>query len=210
MNFAKYIKYILILFIIFLIFLIYRILFNDKEILILTSDETIKEQPVDAPEMKDPKITPCVYSLWNENTPCQSTEDLLNARKEKKGFYTIRYATFENYKDAQLHIKKLKTLDEIKKLKLEIETVQQEKSIRVKKGDTLSRIAALYGVSIDELAVFNSIKDPGRISLNQKISIPLNDKYRIISINLDGYKETKRICNILVDNQFTCSIKAQQ
>ena len=210
MNFPKYIKYILILFIIFLVFLIYRILFNDKEILILTSDEAIKERPVDAPEMKDPKIIPCVYSLWNENTPCQSTEDLLNVRKEKKGFYTIRYATFENYKDAQLHIKKLKTLDEIKKLKLEIETVQQEKSIRVKKGDTLSRIAALYGVSIDELAVFNSIKDPGRISLNQKISIPLNDKYRIISINLDGYKETKRICNILVDNQFTCSIKAQQ
>ena len=29
--------------------------------------------------------------------------------KEKKGFFTIRYATFENYKDAQLHIKKLKT-----------------------------------------------------------------------------------------------------
>ena len=42
MNFAKYIKYILILFIIFLIFLIYRILFNEKEILILTSDEAIK------------------------------------------------------------------------------------------------------------------------------------------------------------------------
>ena len=79
MNFAKYIKYILILFIIFLIFLIYRILFNEKEILILTSDEPIKEQPIDAPEMKDPEITPCVYSLWNENTPCQSTEDLLNA-----------------------------------------------------------------------------------------------------------------------------------
>ena len=37
-------------------------------------------------------------------------------------------------------------------LKLEIETIQQEKSIRIKKGDTLSRIAALYGVSIDDLA----------------------------------------------------------
>ena len=196
--------------IIFLIFLIYRILFDEKEILILTSDEAIKEQPIDAPEMKDPEITPCVYSLWNENTPCQSTEDLLNARKEKKGFYTIRYATFENYKDAQLHIKKLKTLDEIKKLKLEIETVQQEKIIRVKKGDTLSRIAAIHGVSINELVILNSIKDPSKIKLNQKISIPLSDKYRIITINMDGYKETKRICNILVDNQFTCLIKSQE
>ena len=59
---------------------------------------------------------------------------MLNTKKEKKGFFTIRYATFENYKDAQLHIKKLKTLNEIKKLKIEIETIQQEKSIRIKKG----------------------------------------------------------------------------
>ena len=206
----KFIKYILILLIIFLTFLIYRIVFDDKEILILTNNDPIREKPIDAPEMKDPEITPCVYSLWNENTPCQSTEDLLNEKKEKKGFYTIRYAIFESYKDAQQHIKKLKTLDEIKKLKLEIETVQQEKIIRVKKGDTLSRIAAIHGVSINELVILNSIKDPGKIKLNQKISIPLSDKYRIITINMDGYKETKRICNILVDNQFTCLIKSQE
>ena len=206
----KFIKYILILSIIFLTFLIYRIVFDDEEILILTNNDPIREKPIDAPEMKDPEITPCVYSLWNENTPCQSTEDLLNEKKEKKGFYTIRYAIFESYKDAQQHIKKLKTLDEIKKLKLEIETVQQEKIIRVKKGDTLSRIAAIHGVSINELVILNSIKDPGKIKLNQKISIPLSDKYRIITINMDGYKETKRICNILVDNQFTCLIKSQE
>ena len=206
----KFIKYILILSIIFLTFLIYRIVFDDEEILILTNNDPIREKPIDAPEMKDPEITPCVYSLWNENTPCQSTEDLLNEKKEKKGFYTIRYAIFESYKDAQQHIKKLRTLDEIKKLKLEIETVQQEKIIRVKKGDTLSRIAAIHGVSINELVILNSIKDPGKIKLNQKISIPLSDKYRIITINMDGYKETKRICNILVDNQFTCLIKSQE
>tara|TARA_Y100001935_G_scaffold241995_1_gene231998 strand:- start:598 stop:1221 length:624 start_codon:yes stop_codon:yes gene_type:complete len=206
----KFIKYILILSIIFLTFLIYRIVFDDKEILILTNNDPIREKPIDAPEMKDPEITPCVYSLWNENTPCQSTEDLLNEKKEKKGFYTIRYAIFESYKDAQQHIKKLRTLDEIKKLKLEIETVDQEKIIRVKKGDTLSRIAAIHGVSINELVILNSIKDPSKIKLNQKISIPLSDKYRIITINMDGYKETKRICNILVDNQFTCLIKSQE
>ena len=209
MNLIKYIKYILLIFVIFLFFLIYKILFDEQEILILTNNTPIKEQPIDAPEMKDPEITPCVYSLWNENTPCQSTEDLLNTRKEEKGFFTIRYATFENYKDSQQHIKKLKTLNEIKKLKLEIETIQQEKSIRIKKGDTLSRIAALYGVSINELALFNSIKDPSRITLNQKLLIPMKEKYRIISINIEGYKEAKKICNALVDNQFTCSIKAQ-
>ena len=209
MNLIKYTKYILLIFIIFLFFLIYKVLFDKQEFLILTNNNPIKEEPIDTPEMKDPEITPCVYSLWNENTSCQSTEDLLNTKKEKKGFFTIRYATFENYKDAQLHIKKLKTLNEIKKLKIEIETIQQEKSIRIKKGDTLSRIAALYRVSINELALLNSIKDPSRITLNQKLLIPMKEKHRIISINIEGYKEAKKICNTLVDNQFTCSIKAQ-
>ena len=209
MNLIKYTKYILLIFIIFLFFLIYKVLFDKQEFLILTNNNPIKEEPIDTPEMKDPEITPCVYSLWNENTSCQSTEDLLNTKKEKKGFFTIRYATFENYKDAQLHIKKLKTLNEIKKLKIEIETIQQEKSIRIKKGDTLSRIAALYGVSINELALFNSIKDPSKITLNQKLLIPMKEKHRIISINIDGYKEAKRICNILINNQFTCLIKSQ-
>ena len=92
---------------------------------------------------------------------------------------------------------------------MEIETIQQEKSIRIKKGDTLSRIAALYGVSIDDLALFNSIKDPSRITLNQKLLIPMKEKHRIISINIDGYKEAKKTCDILIDNQFTCLIKSQ-
>ena len=89
---------------------------------------------------------------------------------------------------------------------MEIETIQQEKSIRVKQGDTLSRIAALYRVSIDDLARFNSIKDPSRITLNQKLLIPMKEKYRIISINIDGYKEAKKICDILIYSQFTCLI----
>ena len=46
--------------------------------------------------------------------------------------------------------------------------------------------------------------------LNQKLIVPLNDKYRIISMNIDGYKRAKKICDLLVDNQFTCLIKAQQ
>ena len=104
MNLIKYIKYVLFNINNFNIFLIYKILFDEKEVLILTNNDPIKELTINPPEMKDPEITPCVYSLWNENTPCQSTEDLLNARKEKN-FFTIRYATFENYKDAQLHIK---------------------------------------------------------------------------------------------------------
>ena len=182
---------------------------DDKDILILTDNNPIKELPVNPPEMKDPESIPCVYSLWRENSSCQSTEELLEQKEKRKGLFTIRYATFDNYKDAEFHIKKLKQLEELRVMRLTIETIEQEKTIRVKKGDTLSKLAQIYKVSVKELTIKNSIKDPRKIILNQKLTIPLNDKYRIISMNIDGYKRAKKICDLLIDNQFTCLIKAQ-
>ena len=182
---------------------------DDKDILILTDNNPIKELPVNPPEMKDPESIPCVYSLWRENSSCQSTEELLEQKEKRKGLFTIRYATFDNYKDAEFHIKKLKQLEELRSMRLTIETIKQEKTIRVKKGDTLSKLAQIYKVSVKELTIKNSIKDPRKIILNQKLTIPLNDKYRIISMNIDGYKRAKKICDLLIDNQFTCLIKAQ-
>lgn len=182
---------------------------DDKDILILTDNNPIKELPVNPPEMKDPESIPCVYSLWRENSSCQSTEELLEQKEKRKGLFTIRYATFGNYKDAEFHIKKLKQLEELRSMRLTIETIKQEKTIRVKKGDTLSKLAQIYKVSVKELTIKNSIKDPRKIILNQKLTIPLNDKYRIISMNIDGYKRAKKICDLLIDNQFTCLIKAQ-
>ena len=182
---------------------------DDKDILILTDNNPIKELPVNPPEMKDPESIPCVYSLWRENSSCQSTEELLEQKERRKGLFTIRYATFDNYKDAEFHIRKLKQLEELRSMRLTIETIKQEKTIRVKKGDTLSKLAQIYKVSVKELTIKNSIKDPRKIILNQKLTIPLNDKYRIISMNIDGYKRAKKICDLLIDNQFTCLIKAQ-
>ena len=191
-------------------FFITRLIIEDnKDILILTDNDPIKELPVDPPEMKDPQSIPCVYSLWKENSSCQSTEELLEQKEKRKGLFTIRYATFDNYKDAEFHIKKLKQLEELRAMRLTIENIEQEKTIRIKKADTLSKLAQIYKVSVKELTIKNSIKDPRRIMLNQKLIVPLNDKYRIISINLDGYKRAKKICDLLIDNQFTCLIKAQ-
>ena len=43
----------------------------------------------------------------------------------------------------------------------------------IKKGDTLSKIAAAHGVSIEELMAANpTIKDPNKIALGQQIVIP--------------------------------------
>ena len=210
MKFRKIIYYILVMGVLISAFFISRLIIeDDKEILILTDNNPIKELPVNPPEMKDPESIPCVYSLWRENSSCQSTEELLEQKEKRKGLFTIRYATFGNYKDAEFHIKKLKQLEELRSMRLTIETIKQEKTIRVKKGDTLSKLAQIYKVSVKELTIKNSIKDPRKIILNQKLTIPLNDKYRIISMNIDGYKRAKKICDLLIDNQFTCLIKAQ-
>jgi len=210
MKFRKIIYYILVMGILISVFFITRLIIeDDKDVLILTDNNPIKELPVNPPEMKDPESIPCVYSLWRENSSCQSTEELLEQKEKRKGLFTIRYATFGNYKDAEFHIKKLKQLEELRAMRLTIETIKHEKTIRVKKGDTLSKLAQIYKVSVKELTIKNSIKDPRKIMLNQKLTIPLNDKYRIISINLDGYKRAKKICDLLIDNQFTCLIKAQ-
>ncbi len=210
MRFKKIIYYILVIVILISVFFITKLINeDDRGILILTNNDPIKELPVNPPEMKDPESIPCVYSLWKEDSSCQSTEELLEQKVRGKGLFTIRYATFDNYKDAEFHIKKLKQLEEIREMRLTIETILQEITIRVQKGDTLSGLAQKYKVSIRELISRNSIKDPRKIMLNQKIVIPLSDKYRIISMNLDGYKRAKKICDLLINNQFTCLIKAQ-
>ena len=45
-------------------------------------------------------------------------------------------------------------------------------SYTVKKGDTLSAIAARYGTTAQALAAYNGIADPNRISVGQVIKIP--------------------------------------
>jgi LysM repeat protein len=43
---------------------------------------------------------------------------------------------------------------------------------RVKPGDTLSGIADLFGVSVDDIVRYNNIADPNSLSVGQVITIP--------------------------------------
>lgn len=45
----------------------------------------------------------------------------------------------------------------------------------VKKGETLSSISRRYGVSVESLIHYNSIRDPDQIEVGQRISIPPRD-----------------------------------
>ena len=49
----------------------------------------------------------------------------------------------------------------------------------VKRGDTLSKIASMYGVSVSELAEYNAIDDPNLIYVGQKIRIPEGDSVKV-------------------------------
>ena len=48
----------------------------------------------------------------------------------------------------------------------------KEQTYTVKKGDTLSKIAAKYGTTYQKLASYNGIADPNKISVGQVIKIP--------------------------------------
>ena len=48
----------------------------------------------------------------------------------------------------------------------------QETVYTVKKGDTLSGIAAKYGTTYQKLAKYNGIQNPNLIHVGQKIKIP--------------------------------------
>lgn len=51
-------------------------------------------------------------------------------------------------------------------------SVSSEKVYTVKKGDTLSKIANMYGTTYKKLAEYNNISNPSLISVGQKIKIP--------------------------------------
>ena len=51
---------------------------------------------------------------------------------------------------------------------------------------------------------------PNLIASNQKLLIPLEDKYRIISINVEGYKKARMICDNLTKREFICGISSQK
>lgn len=50
-------------------------------------------------------------------------------------------------------------------------STSEGKTYTVKKGDTLSKIAAKYGVSVSQLVEWNGIKNPDLIQIGQKIAI---------------------------------------
>ena len=58
------------------------------------------------------------------------------------------------------------------KIKIPASTAQGVTVYTVKKGDTLSQIAAKYGTTYQAIAAYNGIKNPNAIRVGQKIKIP--------------------------------------
>ena len=58
------------------------------------------------------------------------------------------------------------------------------KTYTVKKGDTLSAIALLYGTTVRELVSLNGIKNPNLIKVGQVIQIPTNKAPSVEAVKL--------------------------
>ena len=184
---------------------------NNNKLLVIKGDDILKESPVNPPEMKEPKDTSCVFSLWQNNSrDCADYEELLANKVNKKNFYTIVYGNFLNENNAELHAKKLKSVDAVRSLNLAIEKIENTRTIKVKRGDSLYKLAQYYSVSIKDIISRNRIEDPQKIRINQKLLIPLEDKYRIISINVEGYNKARKICDELTKKEFICGISSQK
>jgi len=184
---------------------------NNSKLLIIKGGDILKESPVNPPEMKEPKDTSCVFSLWQDHSrDCADYEELLKNKINKKNFYTIAYGNFLNENNAELHVKKLKSVEAVRGLNLAIEKIENTRTIKVKRGDSLYKIAKDYSVSVKDIISRNRIEDPQKIRINQKLLIPLEDKYRIISINVEGYNKARKICDDLTKREFICGIRAQK
>ena len=184
---------------------------NNNKLLVIKGDDILKESPINPPEMKEPKDASCVFSLWQNNSrDCTNYEELLANRVNKKNFYTIAYGNFLNENNAELHVKKLKSVEAIRSINLAIEKIENTRTIKVKRGDSLYKLAKHYSVSVKDIISRNRIKDPQKIRINQKLLIPLEDKYRIISINVEGYNKARKICDDLTKREFICGISSQK
>lgn len=73
----------------------------------------------------------------------------------------------------------------------------------VKKGDTLSAIAAKHGTSVSALVSANGIKNPDRISVGQRINIPEKDNSAAIAAAL---KETVTYIEALPSYKELCKL----
>ena len=120
------------------------------------------------------------------------------------------FVNFLNENNAELHVKKLKSVEAVRSLNLAIEKIENTRTIKVKRGDSLYKLAQYYSVSIKDIISRNRIEDPQKIRINQKLLIPLEDKYRIISINVEGYNKARKICDELTKKEFICGISSQK
>ncbi len=58
---------------------------------------------------------------------------------------------------------------------------------RVEKGQTLWRIAKLYGMNVDELASLNNIPDFSKVEVGQQLIIPADRKFQVVAV--DAFNE---------------------
>ena len=176
-------------------------------------NEPIRELPKNTPELKRPSNIPCVYSLWSNSTePCGTLENIFEDKKLNLNYFTLSFGTFSNLMDAEVHLRKLKTLDFLKNRIIKIDTILPTNTIvNVKKGDTITVIARRNLTTSKKIIELNNIVNPNKIKVGQRLLLPgENIKYRIITTNIESREIAQGFCNSLLNLNFRCQIISQK
>ena len=187
---------------------------TEKKIpIIFSPDGPLRELPANAPEMVRPLNIPCIYSLWkNSDESCGSSENIFEEKKLKNEYFSLLFGTFSNEMDSKTHLKKLKKLKFLSSYIIKIDEIPATtKSVRIEKGDTLSRIAKRHSLKVKQITDDNNITNPNNIHIGQNLIIPGDSlKYRIISTNIKLKKTAESLCNKLLDLNFRCQTQIQR
>ena len=174
---------------------------------------SIRELPLNTPEMDRPSNIPCIYSLWKDsNESCGTSEYIFEEKKPTSGYFSLLFGTFINKDNAITHIKKLKLNNFLNDKILNIKEIQATiRKIKVQKGDTLSKIAKRHSLKVKTIIDDNNIINPNSITIGQNLMIPGEPiKYRIITTNIEKRETAQDFCNKLLNLNFRCQIIKQR
>jgi hypothetical protein len=209
-------KYLITSLIFFLITIVGFIIYLNSESpipVVYATKGSIRELPLNTPEMDRPSNIPCIYSLWKDsNESCGTSEYIFEEKKPTSGYFSLLFGTFSKSEDAKTHIKKLKLNPFLKDRIIEIKEIQATtKKIQIESGDTLSRIAKRYSLKVKTIIDDNNIVNPNNIRIGQYLYIPGDPvKYRIITTNIKTRIKAQDICNNLLNLNFRCQILTQR
>ncbi len=145
--------------------------------------------------------------LIAQSTPQHDQLITGNSKLETDQEQIVKNSTIEIRSNTKLGTGSVKTISVPQLPSLTLAQNIQSKTITkqiytVRPGDTINRIARLYGISTDKIIEANKIKNPNRLSVNDQLVIPLKESPQISQTNneLNSPSKTPKFVPFSVTN----------